>query len=258
MFLALENGGVFTKFGSQVSFVLHQVVQPWHPQGGYVHEVALAVRTAAPEKYVAFVKAVMVAYSSQKKFTDEDTWEKTRSQIYDDLLTISDSVGAPHGKVSAMLSNTGAGTGATQARARAVAPVCGVRVRHACLPTTQALKWATKLHRVRGVHVTPTAFVNGQARDPACEGRAVVARSRPARPSRRRAHVAPLPGRHLGVISAAWRRRRRGWSRAAGRPSSGPSSSSRWARTTSRDRCSREPRSARRARKSCGQVTGKF
>ena len=60
-----------------------------------------------------------------------------------------------------MLSNTGAGTGATQARARAVAPVCDVRVRHACLPTTQALKWATKLHRVRGVHVTPTVHVNG-------------------------------------------------------------------------------------------------
>jgi hypothetical protein len=27
--------------------------------------------------------------------------------------------------------------------------------------TTQAIKFATKYHRVRGVHVTPTVFVNG-------------------------------------------------------------------------------------------------
>lgn len=29
------------------------------------------------------------------------------------------------------------------------------------LQVTQHLKWATKFHRVRGVHVTPTVFVNG-------------------------------------------------------------------------------------------------
>ena len=26
---------------------------------------------------------------------------------------------------------------------------------------TQQLKWAVKYHRVRGVHVTPTVFING-------------------------------------------------------------------------------------------------
>ncbi len=29
------------------------------------------------------------------------------------------------------------------------------------IQVTQHLKWATKFHRVRGVHVTPTVFVNG-------------------------------------------------------------------------------------------------
>ena len=32
---------------------------------------------------------------------------------------------------------------------------------HDLLQVTQHLKWATKFHRVRGVHVTPTVFVNG-------------------------------------------------------------------------------------------------
>lgn len=28
--------------------------------------------------------------------------------------------------------------------------------------TTQMVKWSTRYHRTRGVHVTPTVFVNGQ------------------------------------------------------------------------------------------------
>ena len=194
MFLALENGGVFTKFGSQVSFVLHQVVQPWHPQGGYVHEVALAVRTAAPEKYVAFVKAVMVAYSSQKKFTDEDTWEKTRSQIYDDLLAISDSVGAPHGKVSAILSNTGAGTGATQARA--VAPPAAT-----CACATRGCR---RRRRSSGRRSSTACAASTSRPPPSSMDRR--ARPREGRggsgPAGRRAHVAAARPLHLGVISA--------------------------------------------------------
>eukprot|EP00966_Prymnesium_polylepis_P134034 3098105-Prymnesium_polylepis.1 len=61
------------------SFVLHQVPQPWHPQGTYVHEAALAVKHVAPDKYLAFCAAVYKAYDAGK-FQDKDTWDKSRAQ----------------------------------------------------------------------------------------------------------------------------------------------------------------------------------
>jgi len=128
---------VLPAFGQQISFVIHQVPQPWHPQGTYVHEVALAVKQVQPELYPAAFRALCAAYDGGK-FTDEDTWNKSRAQVYEDLLDVVAAAGAPRAAVAALLTDTGSGTG-----------------------VTQAIKWAVKFHRVRSVHVTPTVFVNG-------------------------------------------------------------------------------------------------
>jgi len=69
-------------FGQQISFVIHQVPQPWHPQGTYVHEVALAVKQVQPDLYPAVCRALFAAYDSGK-FTDADTWHKSRAQAFD-------------------------------------------------------------------------------------------------------------------------------------------------------------------------------
>jgi len=128
---------VLGAFGEQVSFVVHQVPQPWHPQGSYVHEVALAVKQVEPQLYPAVCRALYAAYDAGK-FTDEDTWSKSRADIYEDLLDVVAGAGVERSLYPAMLSNTGSGT-----------------------PMTQALKWAVKYHRTRSVHITPTVFVNG-------------------------------------------------------------------------------------------------
>ena len=128
---------VLPVFGQQISFVIHQVPQPWHPQGTYVHEVALAVKQVQPDLYPAVCRALFAAYDSGK-FTDADTWHKSRAQVYEELLDLVAATGAPRAAVAALLTDTGSGSG-----------------------MTQPLKWAVKFHRVRSVHVTPTVFVNG-------------------------------------------------------------------------------------------------
>ena len=82
MFAAVfESGKVATgetpEWLKPVTFVMHQVVQPWHPHGTYVHEAALAVKEVAPECYPAYLLAVYTAFDAGM-FKDDTTWDKTR------------------------------------------------------------------------------------------------------------------------------------------------------------------------------------
>ena len=81
---------VIPKCSGNVQFVLQPVPQPWHPQGTYVHEAALAVKQVAPTAYPAYVDAVFTAYSGGS-FKDDTTWDKSRAQIYDELLALLSS-----------------------------------------------------------------------------------------------------------------------------------------------------------------------
>jgi protein-disulfide isomerase len=132
---------VIPTLDEDISVTMHHVIQPWHPQGTMVHEAALAVKQVAPESYPAYVSAIYSAYTTTGKFKDEDTWNKTRLQIYDDLLEwIPDGVDKE--AVKALLMPTWKGGNEGNAM-------------------TQDIKWACQFHRTRGVHVTPTVFVNG-------------------------------------------------------------------------------------------------
>ena len=70
---------------TDLNIVVNQVPQPWHPQGTYVHEAAFAVKAAAPDAYPAYLSAVYKAFESGK-FRDDDTIDKSRKQIYAELL----------------------------------------------------------------------------------------------------------------------------------------------------------------------------
>mmetsp|Transcript_44802 Transcript_44802/g.115952 ORF Transcript_44802/g.115952 Transcript_44802/m.115952 type:complete len:205 (+) Transcript_44802:71-685(+) len=138
MFNTLVGGGVISKM-ADVDFVFMPVVQPWHPQSTLMHEAALAVReVAGPQKFWEFCEAL---FAKQENFFDDAVADKSRSQIYAELLEIAASVGVQTADVGALLALKGSGNAGN-----------GV---------TQEIKWATKLHRVRGVHVTPTVFLNG-------------------------------------------------------------------------------------------------
>jgi len=130
---------VAPQYEQRVNFVVHPVVQPWHAQSSYMHEAAFAVLDlGGPAAYWEFLGAV---YAQQDQFFDDKTWDRTRRDIYSQLADIAASLGKDKDAVLSRLNIAGSGN-------------CGNA-------TTQPLKWATKLHRVRGVHVTPTVFLNG-------------------------------------------------------------------------------------------------
>jgi len=134
---------VLPKCGDKVGFVINQVPQPWHPQGTYVHEAALAVKDVAPSAYPAYVDAIYTAYSNGR-FKDAACWDMTRQQIYEELL--------------ALIPVT---PECSAVDASAVAERLAAKPENAGTAMTQHIKWAVKYHRCRGVHVTPTVHVNG-------------------------------------------------------------------------------------------------
>lgn len=131
-------GSVAPANTGKAAFLLRQVPQPWHPQSSYMHEAAMAVLSVAgPEKYMSYVSAV---FENQEKFFDDQVWDKSRCEIYTELASLAAPLGVDPEAVMEKL-RTGKGNSGNA--------------------VTQNLKWATKLHRVRGVHVTPTAYLNG-------------------------------------------------------------------------------------------------
>ena len=90
------------------------------------------------------VKAVYSAFDAGK-FQDDDTVDKSRKQIYGDLIgllgTSETLKTVDPSEVFKRLELTGPGNAGNA--------------------MTQHIKWACKYHRGRGVHVTPTVHVNG-------------------------------------------------------------------------------------------------
>ena len=113
-----------------------------------VHEAALAVKRVLPGLYFGYIRNVYKRFSNKNKFTDDDTWNKTQLEIYDDLLEClptwfedeqkRQEVKALLYPVSVSNGNGNGGNG-----------------------MTQDIKWVCKFHRTRGVHMTPTVFANG-------------------------------------------------------------------------------------------------
>ena len=147
MFNAVHKEVIPKMAGKDISFVVQQVPQPWHPQGTYVHEAALAVKQVSPTAYPAYVQAVYDSFVNDGKFKDDDVIDKTRKDIYGDLVGLlkvpgNDVLNAVDSTaVAKLLELTSTGNSGTS--------------------MTQHIKWACKYHRTRGVHVTPTVHVNG-------------------------------------------------------------------------------------------------
>ena len=136
---ASADGGAALR---SLEIIVHQVPQPWHPQSVCMHEACLAVQAVAPERAAAFTAAL---FAAQERFFDASTYDVSRSALYAVLAALAEEeAGVPSAPVLALLASA----------ATPDAPNAGNGV-------TQQLKWAVKHHRARGVHVTPTVFVNG-------------------------------------------------------------------------------------------------
>jgi hypothetical protein len=128
--------------GFPVEFIFSHVPQPWHPQSVMLHEVSLGVRHLDASLYHKFIDIV---FDNQELFYDDVTMDKSRMQIYDMLIQLAGSIGLSEENQKALKDLLACPVGT------------GNKGNHFC----QMIKFVTKYHRLRGVHVTPTVFVNG-------------------------------------------------------------------------------------------------
>lgn len=131
---------------SGVRFVVHQVPQPWHAQSTLVHEALFAVRRLLPSASDArFLAFIVLLHERQTDFFDVNAWSLTRADIHAKLAALAlDAAGVDILPLLAINE-------AEKAKGM-LNPGSGV---------TADLKLACRFHRVRGVHATPTVFVNG-------------------------------------------------------------------------------------------------
>ncbi len=141
IFLTL-NGALRERYADRgVQVLLHQTIQPWHPTSAMVHEAALAVQQINPDAFYPFCNQI---YLNFEEFLDDKTADLSRHQIYQKLAELAKvpPINMDEKAVMDKLRITKPGNGGNA--------------------VTQAVKWVTRHHRVRGVHVTPTVFINGQ------------------------------------------------------------------------------------------------
>ena len=123
-----------------IQFLWQSVPQPWHAQSCCMHDAIMAASILDVEKNPTYILNI---FAKQTDFFDDQVKDLSRVQIYEKLAVIGKESGYDISSLATLLSledvtgNEGLGN------------------------VTQHLKWAVKYHRIRGVHVTPTVFING-------------------------------------------------------------------------------------------------
>jgi len=137
---------VVPAYGDKLTFVMYHCPQPWHPQGTLLHEAAFAVaRVSGEETFWKFSTALM---AEQVRFFDINTIDKSRSQIYAELVELAGTVGADTAAMAPLLTiNTDGGA------------------KNGGSFVLQDIKFHVKLARQNGIHVTPTTMLNGMVCD---------------------------------------------------------------------------------------------
>lgn len=124
----------------RVQFSFVNVPQPWHAQSCYMHETALACRLIGGDP--CFWKASAILFERQKELFDDHVLDRSRRQVYEELATWMQEAGlVPSTKHLMEYLVTGSGNSGNT--------------------VGQEIKYSCRYHRTRGVHVTPTVFING-------------------------------------------------------------------------------------------------
>ena len=152
-------GGVFDQIradpglAAKVEFIFHNVPQPWHPQSPVMHECMFAVSLAVEHDADLLKKYIRAAFNAFPEFADLHVADKTRKELHlmcADIAaeTLGDEMGGADVVRKKVLSHLSFDH-LTQDE-----PHMGLG------EVTKLFKFAVKHHRTRGVHVTPTVFMN--------------------------------------------------------------------------------------------------
>jgi protein-disulfide isomerase len=124
------------------SYAFHHQVQPWHPQSTLTHEAGLAVAKVGGEE--AFWRFSDAMFDQQEAFFDREVLQQTRPEVSSRLAKLaSQSAGVSQATIEQQLALIDGDD-----------PHPGSNI-HA------ELKLYIKQGRSLGIHVSPTALVNG-------------------------------------------------------------------------------------------------
>lgn len=115
---------------------IYQVIQTWHVGSVYMNEIGIAVALLAPEKWVEFS---LKLYKNQDKWFDSKIVDKTRYQVYKELCDFAtEETGVAQQSFMDLLKLQGNDNA-----------------------LSKYVKYFTRHHRERSIHMTPTVLVNG-------------------------------------------------------------------------------------------------
>jgi hypothetical protein len=83
-----------------ITFVFHHQIQPWHPSSSLVHEAALAVKILDASCYMEYCK---ILFENQQTFYDKNTYESSRTEIYEKLVELARPLGIKSDEMHALL-----------------------------------------------------------------------------------------------------------------------------------------------------------
>ncbi|GAA6059076.1 hypothetical protein JCM10212_002047 [Sporobolomyces blumeae] len=137
--------------GENLQIVIAQVPQPWHASSTLVHEAALGVSKTLVDQGRSFSDPDVVA-----KFQDYFFALMDEQEAYFDEPTADEPPSATRGRLADLAASLGIDR-------EAFLKNISTREGNSGSPVTNDLKLQVKYHRTRGVHVTPTVFLDGLA-----------------------------------------------------------------------------------------------
>lgn len=127
-----------------IRFVFNHQIQPWHPHGVVLHEVAIAASLLAPDKFWAFSRTL---FEHQADFFDEEVVNKTRTELIVILVDLARQTG---------ITDT-----IKLGQAVSVTLKMGDSAKNRGNQVTHDIKTFVKLGRQNGIHHSPTVCCNG-------------------------------------------------------------------------------------------------
>jgi len=157
-------------YDQNICFVFHNLIQPWHHQSLWLHEISFAVKMVKPSCIVPFWQAM---FEQAPNWYDKHVFALSRPEFYDKIAAMAASVicreegktpgeGDIENEVRAellqwLIPPMQPGGNFPQAASKLVGS-SPTDEENALFPFTLQ---TVKFHRKRGVHVTPTVFFNG-------------------------------------------------------------------------------------------------